>query len=96
VTRGVTVEVSDVTSIEPSPLSTPARARDDLRARLRATRWPDAAADAGWSLGVDLEGLRGLVEYWAGGTNGSSMRMYGANQPPRAIARSTGRAQARP
>jgi hypothetical protein len=38
---------------------------EDLRARLRATRWPDAPEDAGWSLGVDLGYLRELVTYWA-------------------------------
>ncbi len=36
----------------------------DLRARLRATRWPDAPQDAGWSLGTDLDYLRKLVAYW--------------------------------
>ncbi|RIQ20826.1 epoxide hydrolase family protein [Jiangella rhizosphaerae] len=40
---------------------------DDLRARLRATRWPDAPEDAGWSLGTDLGYLRELVAYWADG-----------------------------
>src|SRR5260370_4666795 len=40
-------------------------ALDDLRARLRATRWPDAPEDAGWSLGADLDYLRQLVAYWA-------------------------------
>src|SRR5689334_7320678 len=39
----------------------------DLRARLRATRWPDAPEDAGWSLGTDLGYLRELVAYWADG-----------------------------
>jgi pimeloyl-ACP methyl ester carboxylesterase len=39
----------------------------DLRARLRATRWPDTPADAGWSLGTDLDYLRELVAYWADG-----------------------------
>src|SRR6478752_2958950 len=38
---------------------------DDLRARLRATRWPDAPEDAGWSFGTDLGYLRELVAYWA-------------------------------
>ncbi|WP_249998642.1 epoxide hydrolase family protein [Actinoplanes sp. M2I2] len=37
----------------------------DLRARLRATRWPDTPEDAGWSLGADLSYLRELVGYWA-------------------------------
>jgi pimeloyl-ACP methyl ester carboxylesterase len=40
---------------------------EDLRARLRATRWPDAPADAGWSLGTDLDYLRDLAGYWADG-----------------------------
>jgi pimeloyl-ACP methyl ester carboxylesterase len=39
----------------------------DLRARLRATRWPDAPEDAGWSLGIDPAYLRELVAYWADG-----------------------------
>ncbi|WP_250008392.1 epoxide hydrolase family protein [Actinoplanes sp. M2I2] len=48
------------------PLATTA-ALDDLRARLRATRWPDAPEDAGWSMGADLDYLRELVAYWADG-----------------------------
>src|SRR5580658_4555411 len=53
----------------PEPF-TPLAARaelDDLRARLRATRWPDAPEGAGWSLGTDLAYLRELVGYWADG-----------------------------
>lgn len=42
-------------------------ALDDLRARLRATRWPDAPEDAGWSLGTDVDYVRELVAYWADG-----------------------------
>ncbi|RFA17163.1 multidrug MFS transporter [Subtercola boreus] len=52
-----------------------AEALADLRARLVATRWPDAAdaagaagaADAGWSLGTDQRYLRALVAYWIDG-----------------------------
>src|ERR1700730_18843673 len=44
---------------------TAAAALADLRARLRATRWPDAPQDAGWSMGTDLGYLRELVAYWA-------------------------------
>ena len=40
---------------------------EDLRTRLRATRWPDAPQDAGWSLGTDVGYLRELVGYWADG-----------------------------
>jgi pimeloyl-ACP methyl ester carboxylesterase len=46
---------------------TPPAAIEDLRTRLRATRWPDAPEDAGWSLGTDLAYLRELVAYWADG-----------------------------
>ena len=52
---------------EPFSPQTSAVALEDLRARLRATRWPDAPEDAGWSLGTDLGYLRELVAYWADG-----------------------------
>ena len=52
---------------EPFISQTAPGALEDLRARLRATRWPDAPADAGWSLGTDLDYLRELVAYWADG-----------------------------
>ncbi|CAH0246389.1 multidrug MFS transporter [Rhodococcus sp. 05-2255-1e] len=54
-----------MTRPEPFVSTTLAAALDDLRTRLRATRWPDSPADAGWSLGVDVGYLRELVEYWA-------------------------------
>jgi pimeloyl-ACP methyl ester carboxylesterase len=47
-----------------APQADPA-ALADLRARLRATRWPDAPQDAGWSLGTDLAYLPELTAYWA-------------------------------
>ncbi|MDM7832261.1 epoxide hydrolase family protein [Cellulomonas edaphi] len=51
--------------VEPfRPLDDPA-ALDDLRRRLRATRWPDQPAGVGWSLGADVDYLRELVAYWA-------------------------------
>ncbi|MET1007491.1 MAG: epoxide hydrolase [Propionibacteriaceae bacterium] len=50
---------------EPFSLHTAPAALADLRRRLRATRWPDSPADAGWSLGTDLDYLRELVTYWA-------------------------------
>jgi len=52
---------------EPFTARTAPAALDDLRARLRATRWPDAPEDAGWSLGTDVAYLRELVAYWADG-----------------------------
>ena len=53
--------------LEPFTIEASPEALADLRVRLRATRWPDAPADAGWSLGTDLAYLRDLVAYWADG-----------------------------
>jgi pimeloyl-ACP methyl ester carboxylesterase len=50
--------------MEFAPRTDPA-ALDDLRARLRATRWPDRADDPDWRDGVDLGYLRTLLAYWA-------------------------------
>src|ERR1700761_2816801 len=52
---------------QPFALRTEPAALDDLRTRLRATRWPDAPEDSGWSLGTDVGYLRELVGYWADG-----------------------------
>ncbi|MCW2545992.1 MAG: multidrug transporter [Mycobacterium sp.] len=46
-------------------LRTAPAALEDLRSRLRSTRWPDEPEDAGWSLGTDVAYLRELVAYWA-------------------------------
>ena len=51
--------------LEQFTTSTDPTALADLRARLRATRWPDAPEDAGWSLGTDVDYLRELADYWA-------------------------------
>jgi pimeloyl-ACP methyl ester carboxylesterase len=59
--------VPDAAGPEPFSPHTGAGVIEDLRARLRATRWPDAPEDAGWSIGVDLDYLRELVAYWADG-----------------------------
>lgn len=40
---------------------------DDLRRRLRATRWPDASPVAGWAQGMPLDELQALCAYWADG-----------------------------
>lgn len=60
--------MSDVGPLpEPFTPRTDPEMLDDLRARLRATRWPDAPEDAGWSLGTDVAYLRDLTAYWADG-----------------------------
>ncbi len=50
---------------EPFTSRTDPAALADLRARLRATRWPDVPEDAGWSQGMDVTWLRDLVRTWA-------------------------------
>ncbi|HEX4770839.1 MAG TPA: epoxide hydrolase [Bryobacteraceae bacterium] len=37
---------------------------DDLRARLRHTRWPDQIPGIGWEQGTELDWLRRRVSYW--------------------------------
>jgi pimeloyl-ACP methyl ester carboxylesterase len=36
----------------------------DLRDRLARTRWPDPIEGSGWTYGVDLAYMKGLVEHW--------------------------------
>src|ERR1039458_10314132 len=52
---------------EPFTPQTDPAALEDLRARLRATRWPDTPEDAGWARSTALAYLRELVAYWADG-----------------------------
>jgi pimeloyl-ACP methyl ester carboxylesterase len=40
---------------------------DDLRQRVRRTRWTDSVAGAGWSHGTNIDYLRELASYWADG-----------------------------
>jgi len=40
---------------------------DDLRDRIRRTRWPDPAPGEPWGQGVDPDYLRDLLAYWADG-----------------------------
>ncbi|WP_425955402.1 epoxide hydrolase family protein [Xylanimonas sp. McL0601] len=66
---------------EPFTPRTDRAAIEDLRARLRATRWPDAPEDAGWSLGADVDYLRELVAYWADGFDWASQERAFAQDP---------------
>lgn len=54
-------------TVEPHEPSTPPGAWEDLRRRLRDTRWAPSTAGAGWALGADPDYLRELVAYWADG-----------------------------
>ncbi|MBI4943886.1 MAG: epoxide hydrolase [Actinobacteria bacterium] len=53
--------------VEPFSVDVPDPVLRDLLERVRRTRWPDPAPGEPWDQGVDLEYLRGLFEYWAGG-----------------------------
>src|SRR5579863_6493602 len=51
--------------ISPYRIDISQSALDDLRDRLGRTRWPDELPGVGWDLGVPLDYLKGLAEYWA-------------------------------
>lgn len=49
----------------PAPIHVPEEDLDDLRERLRRTRWPDPLPAAAWEAGADLATLRELCRIWA-------------------------------
>jgi pimeloyl-ACP methyl ester carboxylesterase len=51
--------------VEPFRIHVEDAVLDDLRARLRHTRWPDEVPGIGWKQGTELDWLRRLVSYWA-------------------------------
>lgn len=51
-------------TVTPFTIEVPQAELDDLRARLRATRWPDAAV-TDWSQGIPPAALRRVVDYWS-------------------------------
>jgi len=53
--------------ITPFRIEVPDRELDDLRDRLRRTRWPEPAPVDDWSQGVPLPYLEGLCRYWSDG-----------------------------
>jgi hypothetical protein len=55
---------STATLPEPFTIYIPQPTLDDLRERLRATRWPNAISGRTWEEGTNLEYLQQLVDYW--------------------------------
>jgi pimeloyl-ACP methyl ester carboxylesterase len=53
--------------VDPFEIAVADAVLDDLRERLRRTRWPSAAPGAPWSQGADLGYLQDLCAYWAEG-----------------------------
>lgn len=49
----------------PFQIEIPQEAVDDLRERLRRTRWSPQLPGAGWDRGVPVDYLKGLADYWA-------------------------------
>ncbi len=56
-----------MTEIRPFRISIPDSDLDDLRRRIKATRWPDAEVVEDWSQGVPLSYVREVADYWADG-----------------------------
>jgi epoxide hydrolase len=53
------------TAIEPFSIAIGDDVLDDLRARLRNTRWPEAEPVGDWSQGMPLKWIRDICRYWA-------------------------------
>jgi pimeloyl-ACP methyl ester carboxylesterase len=51
--------------VEPFTIHVEEEVLEDLRARLRNTRWPDPAPGPAWEQGTDLEYLKEVCAYWA-------------------------------
>ena len=66
-TETVAQTVSDPTSIRSFQVNFSDADLDDLRKRIKATRWPDRETVKDDSQGVPLEMLQGLAAYWATG-----------------------------
>jgi epoxide hydrolase len=63
----MTTALPSDTTIRPFRIDVPQADLDDLRDRLRRTRWPDELPGVGWSRGVPLAYLKELAGYWADG-----------------------------
>ena len=50
--------------IEPFFANIPQSVLDDLKVRLRNTRWPDELIDSGWEFGSNLSYMKELTKYW--------------------------------
>lgn len=54
-----------VPSVRPFSFELPRAEINDLRRRIRATRFPASSGERSWEYGVDNAYLRGLLQYWA-------------------------------
>lgn len=51
-------------AVEPFRIEVSDEVLEDLRERLRRTRWPGEVAGSGWTYGTNLAFLKELVQYW--------------------------------
>src|SRR5579872_2311126 len=54
-------------AVEPFTIAVTDEVLDDLRRRVRRTRWTDSVEGSGWDYGADLATVRRLAEYWENG-----------------------------
>ena len=51
-------------AVRPFTIAVPESVLEDLRDRLRGTRWPGEMVDGGWTYGTNLAYMQDLVRYW--------------------------------
>jgi pimeloyl-ACP methyl ester carboxylesterase len=59
------VELLMTIAIEPFSIKVPSDVLDDLRSRLKNTRWPEAEVVGDWSQGIPLKWTQEICRYWA-------------------------------
>jgi pimeloyl-ACP methyl ester carboxylesterase len=52
-------------TVKPFKIEVPQSVLDDLKARIKQTRWADAPENAGWNYGTNPAYLKELADYWA-------------------------------
>ncbi len=53
-----------MTDIMPFKIAVPEHQIEDLKTRLRLTRWPDPETTGDWSQGVPLKYMQAIHAYW--------------------------------
>ena len=51
-------------NIQPFKSAIPQQILDDLKSRIKNTRWPDEIVNSGWTFGANLSYIKELSEYW--------------------------------
>src|SRR5258708_25828366 len=59
------MEVLMTAAVEPFSIKVSSDVLDDLRSRLKNTRWPEAEVVGDWSQGIPLKWIREICRYWA-------------------------------